>query len=181
MSVKRKAVRGLGALLSVLGLTVASTVATGASAQAAFPLYRIQRTNGTISKCLDSKTEDPPSNAQVQQWHCSGGDEQNFEVINAATGGLLGVEIVDKRNQNCLTVPSPNELTLGADIRMTTCSLRGPNQLWKLITVGNAQMIQQLGSGLCLDVRNASWDDGAHLQQWTCKRNSDAQLWYFYG
>jgi len=172
----RGAVRRLVGLLSVVGVTVALTMVTGGSAEAAVTLWEIQRPDPFTPKCLDIKTEDPPSNALVQEWHCSGGDEQHFEVFAAVSPGL--VEIVDKRNQNCLTVPSPNELTLGADLRMTPCTLR-PNQLWKLDHLfGSTYFIEQYGSNMCVDVRGGNWGDGTHIQQWTCN-GSNAQQWQF--
>ncbi|MFI5954383.1 RICIN domain-containing protein [Cryptosporangium sp. NPDC051539] len=167
--------RGLAILLSLMGV-VASTVVMSGTAEAAVPLWEIQSPPGFQFGCLDIKTEDPPSNAQLQLWHCSGGDEQRFRLLNASAPGM--VEIVDARNENCLAVPPPNQFTLRADLKMMPCTVQ-PNQLWTLETSGGYTTIRQVGSQFCLDRRDAGVSDGTHIQQWTCTGNP-AQKWRFF-
>jgi len=181
MKVSRRAISRLMAPVSVLGMTLALTLVTGGSAYADSPLYEIQRVPPgfpTLS-CLDIKAQDPPGNAQVEEWHCHGGDNQRFHVApSISRSGLMGDQIFDTSRRNCLTVPSPNESAVGADVRMAPC-IGGDNQLWTLVQIATGYLIVQTRSNLCLDARNSSWDDGTHIQQYTCNGTS-AQQWRFF-
>ena len=60
-------------------------------------------------------------------------------------------------------------------MQQETCSA-APEQRWRVVPVDGAANLVNVASGKCLDVINASADDGGKVHQWSCM-NVPNQKW----
>ncbi|NMO22005.1 hypothetical protein HPC49_35240 [Pyxidicoccus fallax] len=121
--------------------------------------------HGLGGKCLDADWQEPvPNGSKVQQWRCTDGMNQMWNLHPDGTIRGLG----DK----CLDVEWLEPLPNGAKVQMWECT-GGQNQKWTLRRDGS---IQGLG-GKCLD---ADWlepvPDGNKVQMWDCTGGTN-QRW----
>jgi len=84
-----------------------------------------------------------------------------------------------KHSQKCLD-ESTNTNANGANIHQWNCH-SGDNQIWHLEYVETVNgkpyyQIKAQHSGKCVDVKDASRNNGANIHQWTCEQ-VDNQLW----
>lgn len=141
------------------------------------PNNRVFFSGGIVSrasnKCLDVEGGSNRNEANVQQWGCSGGSNQLWDVIDLGRGEY---SIVNQRSNKALTVASGG--SDGANIEQNRWS-GGDNQRWRLERAGNgAYRIISRATNSCLDVEGAKREDGANIQTWGCSGGGN-QSWLF--
>ena len=128
--------------------------------------------NVNSGKCLDVEDRSIRDGASVQQWSCSSGGNQRWDVIERGRGAYAiisqgsgkALEVADNSNQD------------GGRVQQNR-DTRREHQLWRLERAGNNRYrLVAVGSGKCLDVFDASRADGAKVQQWSCS-NGQNQTW----
>jgi hypothetical protein len=185
-----KVVRKLfGVTLAAVAVAVAA-FAGGTAAQAQGPPQYKKMTNIWTNKCLDVRTQDNAlaQGARIQQWRCSGADEQQFALwyVGINYAGIDVWQLKAKRSGLCMTPPN-NASGVGVQMVQQTCAI-GPNDwnargaLW-LLTIREHRSDGRMDfvffnnwSKLCLDLSGGSSSDGAKIQQYTCN-GTDAQHW----
>jgi uncharacterized protein (DUF1800 family) len=124
-------------------------------------LYELVSVNS--GKCLDVTNWSTANGTRMQQWACTGNDNQAWQLQAAASGTSV---IVSRFSAKVLDVMdwSPDD---GAPIQQWDPS-GGANQQWALQPVGDGSyVITSAFSGKALDVTDGSQSDGAPIQQWT--------------
>jgi hypothetical protein len=115
-------------------------------------------------KCLDVSGYSTANAASIQQWGCTGADNQRWTLVAMGDGSY---EVIGKQSGKCLDVAGQS-LANAANVQQYTC-WGGKNQRWKLVSTGDGsnEVVAQ-NSGKCLDVAAQSTANGANIQQWTC-------------
>lgn len=123
-------------------------------------------------KCLDVPGGSRNSVTPVQQYSCTGNDNQTWRVESA--GGSY-YRLVSGFSGMCLDVQGFSRAPQGI-IQQHPCN-GGDNQRFSFSsTSGNYSLIVVKHSGLCLDVRGASSRNQVAIQQFPCSGN-DNQQW----
>jgi hypothetical protein len=136
--------------------------ATGAGVNAAVTLIAQQS-----GKCLDI------SGTSAIQSTCSGATSQQW-TFNAVSGGSQIVSVFDPTR--CVNVPN-GSTTAGTLLAVTACSTGGvPGEVWTTAATGNDFTIVATQSHQCMDVYKQSLVDGAHIDQYTCNKQTN-QMW----
>ncbi len=128
-------------------------------------------------KCMDVATE---NNATLQIWACNDQGQQNWRLQFA--GNSLGVDfyyVINRRSPNgCLGIAG-DSFNAQAPALLQAC-FTGFTQWWyfRPHTVGNVTYDEfvNLETGLCLDARGNSPNNGTLLQQYPCNQTG-AQYW----
>jgi Ricin-type beta-trefoil lectin domain-like len=141
------------------------------------PTGRVFFSGGIVSrgsnKCLDVEGGSNRNEANVQQWSCSGGSNQIWDVIDLGRGEY---SIINQRSNKALTVGGGG--SDGANIEQNRWG-GGDNQRWRLERAGNgAYRIVSRATNSCLDVEGAKREDGANIQTWGCSGGAN-QAWLF--
>jgi Ricin-type beta-trefoil lectin domain len=182
MKIKQTLVRGL-VTTTAAALT---TVVLGGVAHADGP-YR-QITNVKSQKCLDVRSEDNYylSGARVQQYHCTGAQEQQWSLAfrTADAFGRNLYSIRSLRSGWCMHVR--NDATSQSQVEQYFCAVDwtrtgtpAGSELWRLQPVDASRHIYNLvnyRSGECLDVTSASNIDSALIQQFPCTGGGNQQF-----
>jgi hypothetical protein len=106
---------------------------------------------GHSGKCLDSSGTDSGSN--VHQYDCHGRDNQKWLYV--------GGQFIDQLSGNCLDATANGQ---GSNVTTHECH-GGDNQKWRLDDKGH---IISVSSGRCLDVAEASKNNGGNVHIWDC-------------
>lgn len=128
--------------------------------------------NRNSGKCLDVNASSTADGGVVQQWTCTGGANQQWQV-QAVAGGY--VQVTNGASDRCLNVNASSTAD-GGTVQQWTCT-GGTNQQWRVqaVTGGNVQLVNR-NSGKCLDIAAFSTANGAKAQQWTCNGGTN-QVW----
>ncbi|MFE2015184.1 RICIN domain-containing protein [Streptomyces sp. NPDC059491] len=124
-------------------------------------------------KCADVANFDTSAGAQLVQWGCGSGVNQNFWIRKLGTGY---VQIMARHSGKCLAVAGTSAAD-GALVVQNACD-GSASQQWQVRATdvtGHVQLVAR-HSGKCLDVVNQSTADGTALEQWTCN-TGDNQKW----
>jgi hypothetical protein len=122
-------------------------------------------------KCLDVEGRSNRDAANVQQWTCSGGSNQKWDVIEL---GRERFAIISRGSNKALTVSGGGRD--GANIEQFRWS-GGENQRWRLDKGRNdTYQIVSVSHDSCLDVEGAKREDGANVQLWGCSGGAN-QAW----
>jgi murein DD-endopeptidase MepM/ murein hydrolase activator NlpD len=120
------------------------------------------------NKCLEVYGNSTSAFAEVVQWDCHGGNNQQWRL--EAVGNHY--KIVSRVSGMCLDV-----LGAAAASRVSQYSCHGAdNQLFRMEPVGNYYKLVPKHSGQCVDVNGASTANRAGIIQWHCN-GGDNQLW----
>lgn len=124
-------------------------------------------------KCLDIAGISNSNGANLQQYTCGTGDNQQFRF--ESVGGDW-FKIRAKHSGKCLNVNRQSRSD-GANIHQWNCSNRGRNLHFKRVDVGDG-WFQIIGrqSDKCLD--GAGQSNGANIQQWGCWSGQNQQFRY---
>ncbi|MBR8640451.1 RICIN domain-containing protein [Streptomyces tuirus] len=115
-------------------------------------------------KCADVVGASTAAGAEVQQYGCWDGDNQQWQPRGVG-GGYY--QIVAEHSGLCLDVAGSSTAN-GAAIVQQTCD-GGTSQQWRLRDAGSGYVeIVARHSGKCVDVASASTANGARLQQYSC-------------
>jgi hypothetical protein len=122
------------------------------------------------SKCLDVEGGSNRNAANIQQWSCSGGSNQLWDVIDLGRGEY---SIISHLSNKALTVAGGGD---GANVQQNRWT-GGDNQRWRIERAGNgAYRIVSISNNSCLDVEGAKREDGANIQLWGCSGGAN-QTW----
>ncbi|MDN3241791.1 ricin-type beta-trefoil lectin domain protein [Glycomyces tritici] len=121
----------------------------------------ISRVSG---KCVDVLSGSTANAAEIIQYTCHGGTNQQWELRPAA-GGY--VQLVSQSSGKCIDVNGASTAN-GARAIQYTCG-SGTNQQWQVrnVTGGYVELVAR-HSGKCLEVIGGSTANSARLQQNTC-------------
>ncbi|HZM78851.1 MAG TPA: RICIN domain-containing protein [Candidatus Limnocylindrales bacterium] len=171
--------RGTRWITLVLGVAAAlAPVAMAGPAQAAS--FK-QIPNYGNRKCLDVAAE---NNHYVQLWQCFGNQQQAWleTLVDPANNRWT---FTNQRTGQCLAVEG-NAVTAQAAIIVDWCGTASAT--WHILYAYNAgsgwhQQLQNVNSGLCLDLQWNSSANGTPIWLWPCSDelhpldNNPAQLW----
>ncbi|WP_433252600.1 RICIN domain-containing protein [Streptosporangium sp. CA-135522] len=122
-------------------------------------------------KCLDVYGGSTRNGADVIQWTCTGGLNQDWSLV-ATDSGYYTIEAA--HSGKCLDVYGGSTRN-GADAIQWTCA-GTPNQQWKLVQEDDGYFsVVARHSGKCLDVYGGGTSDGADVIQWTCAGTPNQQ------
>ena len=141
------------------------------------PDGRIFFSGGIVSrlsgKCLDVEGRSTRNAANIQQWSCSGGSNQTWDVIDLGRGQF---SIISHGSNKALTVSGRG--ADGVNVEQNRWN-GGDNQRWRVERAGGgAYRIVSVSNNSCLDVEGAKRDDGANIQLWGCSGGAN-QTWLF--
>jgi hypothetical protein len=115
-------------------------------------------------KCVDVVSGSTADGAEIIQYDCHGGINQQWRLQDAG-GGY--VQIISQASGKCLDIASASTANNARAIQWT-CN-GGTNQQWQVRTVtGGYVEIVARHSGKCLDVVSGSTANSARLQQYDC-------------
>ncbi len=124
------------------------------------------------NKCLDVRDHQTQNGAALQQWDCTGEDQQKFRLANEGDGyfSLVGVQ-----SNRCVSVQEANPAN-GTPIIQWDCH-SGPDQRARLIPLGFGQYEARFAnSDKCLTVGGGDTGNGAAVIQSDCNSGSE-QHW----
>ena len=122
-------------------------------------------------KCMDVVNASSSNNAEIVQYTCNGGYNQQWEARDAGNGY---VQLVARHSGRCLDVASASTAD-GAKVIQYACS-SGTNQQWQFQDAGNGYYrIVARHSGKCLDVSNWSTANSARIIQYGCSGGNNQQ------
>ena len=125
-------------------------------------------------KCLDVPGGSKNAVSPVQQFSCTGADNQEWSVESIGNGYY---RIVSRFSGMCLDVKGASQ-ELHALVQQYPCH-GSDNQSFTFRQVsGDYNLIVAKHSGMCLDVRGSSRADLASIQQYSCHGNSNQQWRY---
>ena len=141
------------------------------------PDGRVFFSGGIVSrlsgKCLDVEGRSTRNAANIQQWSCSGGSNQTWDVIDL---GRAQFSIISHGSNKALTVSGRG--VDGANVEQNRWN-GGDNQRWRVERAGGgAYRIVSVSNNSCLDVEGAKRADGANIQLWGCSGGAN-QTWLF--
>jgi hypothetical protein len=141
------------------------------------PEGRVFFSGGIVSRlsglCLDVESRSTRNAANIQQWTCSGGSNQLWDVIDLGRGEY---SIISHASNKALTVAGG--ASDGANIEQNRWT-GGDNQRWRVERAGNgAYRLVSVSHRSCLDVEGAKREDGANIQLWGCSGGAN-QTWLF--
>lgn len=115
-------------------------------------------------KCLDIPSGATTNGANITQWDCHGGENQQFTYVDKGNG--YGT-IANKRSGKCLDIAG-GATSNGAKVLQWDCH-GGDNQLFSYTDKGNGYgTIGNKRSGKCLDIERGGRNNGAKVLQWDC-------------
>ncbi|KAF7323270.1 Glycoside hydrolase/deacetylase [Mycena chlorophos] len=124
------------------------------------------------SYCMDDTSGSTSNGNQVQIWSCTGGPNQAWGVTTGSGSTSTSTSTStnptstgqtirpNASSSTCLTVASNTD---GAAVVVQPCSSGNAAQQW----VQNGATLVVYGSK-CLDITGGSYNDGTHLQVWSC-------------
>lgn len=127
-------------------------------------------TNRSSSKCVDVSGASTSNNANVQQWSCHGGDNQEFELVDAGSGYYY---IKARHSGKCLRAVNGN-------IVQYDCNTGWWTEMFERINAGSGYyIVRNRNTGSCLRVENSSGSDGASIVLTSCNTGWWSQQFSF--
>jgi hypothetical protein len=149
------------------------TVDTDTGVVAGVPASYVNLVARHSGKCADVNGASTANNAELLQWTCSSGNNQQITTRTASDGY---VQLVLRHSGLCLDVANVSTAD-NAQVIQWACG-NGTNQQWKLQDTGDGYVrISARHSGKCLDVAGASTANGARIKQNTCNVAATSQQW----
>lgn len=123
-------------------------------------------------KCLNVAGAGTATGANVLQWDCHGGPNQQWILSDKSDGYYV---LTARHSGKCLDVAGVSNDN-GANIYQWDCH-SGPNQQWMFIPQGQGYyLVKAKHSGKCLDIAGVGKGSGENAHQWDC-HGADNQLW----
>ncbi|MDR6977836.1 hypothetical protein J2X68_004560 [Streptomyces sp. 3330] len=116
------------------------------------------------SKCADVTSQSLWAGAQIKQYDCNGGNNQNYWFKSVGSGYY---QLVVRSSSLCV---QENASTISQENCTTATS-----QQWSLTTSGSYVSLTSRASGECLDVSGASTADSAALITYACNGGTNQQ------
>ncbi|MBO3747565.1 RICIN domain-containing protein [Streptosporangiaceae bacterium NEAU-GS5] len=195
-----KITRRVAGIFCTVGATIALTTTAGGAAKADTVYAVIQSsTRGAAQPCLDVIREDGWNNpgARIQQWDCSRQPQQEFKLRLVGRdvlghGGHNFYQIISEVSGMCLNMKDGSTAPHALVVQQV-CATHNPyraGELWSVqeipTGIGNPKQgfftIYPYSSLLnntqqCLDIVEASDENGALLQQWNCNNTRAQAFW----
>ena len=172
--------RRAGVLLALLAVVVIGGAGT-VGAQPAQPAHStgsavpalagafFKVVNQNSGKCLDVRREDPKPGASVQQYRCTGTDNQLWSAVPVGNGVYT---LVSKESGLCMASFLFNLMVVN------TCN-GVPGQQWRAVPAGfEWSELRSNGLNQCTTVRSSSTADSAVIEQSACN-GLPSQHWQF--
>jgi hypothetical protein len=151
-----------------LAIDTATGAVTGSGSGYAYE-YLKPRHSG---KCLDVVSQSVADGADVAQYGCNGGANQQWQVLDLGTGYY---QLIARHSNRCLTVPSASTAD-GTRVVQQACGTGDTAQQWQVTDLGGGyQRFTARHSGKCLDVVSGSTADGARAAQYACGGGTNQQ------
>ena len=155
------------------GSDIGSTLQISQAGPSPIPTGWVSLISKNSGKCLDVPNSSTAPGTFLQQWTCTGGDNQKFQFTPVAGGYKVTVknsglqwDIWGGLNATYNGAPLSQWRYWG-----------GANEIFQVNATGDGYYtINPTLSGKCLDVNAISKDNGALVQQWTCW-GGDNQKW----
>ena len=129
--------------------------------------YSILTGASNYSSCIDVTNGSSENGTNIAQWNYWGGDMQKFKIIKTSDGKYAFLAKVSN-DKSCMDLYNMSTAS-GANINQWEY-WGGQGQLWTLESAEDSlegtYYIQNVSSGLYLDIQYGSNADGANLQQW---------------
>jgi hypothetical protein len=133
-------------------------------------------------KCVDVEGGGLTDGTNIQQWTCTGGENQQWDITDCGNGIHLLKAVHSGRFMNVYNGPTPpTGSDNGANIQQFgnayTCS-SGGNVKFKFTDMGSGQyQLQAQHSLKCVDVNGGSGatGDGVNITQWSCSGTATNQ------
>ena len=129
--------------------------------------YHILTGSSKFKSCIDVENGNAANGTNIEQWNYWGGDMQKFKIIQKSNGQYAFLTKASNY-KSCMDLYEMNS-NHGANINQWEY-WGGNGQLWTLERVQDelegTYYIQNVSSGLYLDVVNGSSADGTNIQQW---------------
>jgi len=130
--------------------------------------YTLRNVNS--NKCLDVPGSSTSPGVQLQQWSCSGGNNQRYTLTYVGDGYY---RLVNVNSGLALQVRS---FGISANWAIEQAEAHGgDNQMFRLEASGSGYRLKPRHAYMCMDVAGSSTSDGALLQQYSCN-GSNAQV-----
>ncbi|WP_026922253.1 RICIN domain-containing protein [Glycomyces arizonensis] len=127
--------------------------------------------NRNSGKCVDVVSGSTADGAEIIQYDCHGGANQQWRIQDAG-GGYY--QIVSQASGKCLDIDGASTANNARAIQWP-CN-GGTNQQWELRDSGNGYVeLVARHSGKCLDVIDSSTANGTRLQQYDCYGGANQQ------
>lgn len=129
------------------------------------PVRTVAIRNQNSNLCLDDYNFNTADGAEVRQWTCTGGTNQQWEIRPAADGWST---IVNRYSGKCLDNFNFGTAN-GAEVRQWTCN-GNHAQMWRVIDAGSGYswIMNRHFNHMCLDDYNWVTTPGAEVRQWEC-------------
>lgn len=127
--------------------------------------------NQNSAKCVDVLSGSTANAAEIIQYTCNGGTNQQWTLTDRGGGYFNVVSVLSGK---CLDVSGASTAD-GAAIIQYTCG-SGYNQQWELRAAGSQYELVARHSGKCLDVPGLSTVNGTRLKQYPCNGGAN-QRW----
>jgi non-reducing end alpha-L-arabinofuranosidase len=138
---------------------------SGGSSGGAYPSGNHQLA-GTNGLCLDVYGDSSASGAAIDQWTCNGQSNQQFTFVP----GSNGYGELQAQHSGQVVAVANNSTASGTPDIVQQARNGSSGSMWKPLQQSDGSWeFQNAGSGLCLDVYNASSTLGQQLDQWPCK------------
>lgn len=129
-------------------------------------------TNRSSSKCVDVSGSSTSDNADVQQWDCHGGENQEFELVDAGSGYYY---LKARHSGKCLRAVNGN-------VVQYTCNDGWWSEMFERVDAGSGYYIlENRNTGTCLRVENSSGSNGASIVLESCNTGWWSQQFSFSG
>jgi hypothetical protein len=185
MEKRMKATENVSQSMRAFGKLALALCATASLLALAAPTFASEQVkNRGTGKCLDVRSQDNylANGARVQQYHCTGVDEQQWTAVYVESQNALNYYyLVSKRSGKCMTVGDNASNKNGAQIIQYECQMGAP-QMWRFEVVdppSKTYHLVNLFSSKCLDLNDDLPNDGEKIQIWDCNYSVPAQKWAF--
>jgi hypothetical protein len=123
-------------------------------------------------KCLDVVSQSTADGANVVQYACNSGANQQWQALDLGTGYH---QLIARHSNKCLTVPGASTAD-SVQVQQSTCSASNTSQQWQITDLGGGYYrLTARHSGKCLDVAGYSTADSARVVQFACNGGNNQQ------
>ncbi|GAA4718043.1 RICIN domain-containing protein [Phytohabitans rumicis] len=123
-------------------------------------------------KCLDVVSQSTADGANVVQYACNSGANQQWQALDLGTGYY---QLIARHSNKCLTVPGASTAD-SVQVQQSACASGNTSQQWQITDLGSGyHRLTARHSGKCLDVAGYSTADSARVVQYTCNGGNNQQ------
>jgi Ricin-type beta-trefoil lectin domain-like len=171
------------AVVVCLALAAGVTPSLSAAAQTTFPIHNLNS-----GLCLDDTNWSRSSGTQMQQWGCSGGSNQTWDVIHLSNP--VGSSLIENMYSGLCLDLYQDKQSNGTPVVQWTCDAEDEAQLWLIYAhsvngCSSCVAIEFLDNHtITMEIYNWSKSNGGKVDVWAPNSNGGPgvnQLWYWPG